>query len=138
MRLHFDRADVRKLLAHAKAAKDHAATYGQEQPIQPGLWLVGDMGIYLMSNGRPGLKAEPDKPGSFVVYARECHPTKMPFDRWYEVKRSAFGGDDGCDYIPATDIEAALADQSPTEPLNINLTPRGMSLITVTRTIRTP
>jgi hypothetical protein len=143
MRLHFDIGGVRKLLAHTKVATEHSPNYEQNasgEPVLPGLWIVGDQGVYLMSNGRPDLMPEPIDPAHperrFVVYAREIDPTRMAFDVWYANKRMAFGGDDGCDYLAASDIEAALADQGPNEPLVLDLTPARLKLMTVTRTKR--
>ena len=70
--LTFDAQAVREQLDHAKTAhlhkltmSDRAELYGEhnmshQQPDEeitgkPGLWLVKDSGIYLMSNGNPGL-----------------------------------------------------------------------------------
>lgn len=89
MRIHFDLTLVQKLFDHSKAATARGATYDQlyegkfrkdgkdfkpkkgdekaypesedidETKITAGLWLVGDQGIYLMSNGKPGMLVEP-------------------------------------------------------------------------------
>ena len=88
MRLHFDLAVTQRLLNHSKAAAERSPTCDQlydgrfrqdgkdadfanlsadnfptaddvdPTKIPPGLWLVGDHGIYLMSNGRPPLRPE--------------------------------------------------------------------------------
>jgi hypothetical protein len=105
MKLTFNRADVDKLLAHTKAASEHAPLYQDPKSAKPGLWLIGDDGVYLMSNGLPAQMAEPDKPEStrrVVVYAKQCDPTKMKFEAWWENKRRSFGGDDGSVFLPAT------------------------------------
>jgi hypothetical protein len=57
---------------------------GKDQ--KPGLWLVGDHGVYLMSNG-----TLPDGAKPLVVYAEECDPGTN--DDWFDVKRRTFGGD---------------------------------------------
>lgn len=69
---------------------------------KPGLWLVGDHGVYIMSNGK---LAEGVKP--LVVCADECDPEKC--DDWFEVKRRTFGGDDGVDFLDADSLEALIA-----------------------------
>jgi hypothetical protein len=46
--------------------------YGAETG--PGLWVVGDHGVYLMSNAAAKASA--------IVYANGCDPTKLPFDTW--------------------------------------------------------
>ena len=60
--------------------------------IPASLLLVGDDGIYFMSNGLPPLPA-PDGSPNLVVYAKECDPRRDP-DGWYDVKRRIRGGDD--------------------------------------------
>lgn len=128
MRLTFNRAEVVRLMAHAKEAETHAPAYSQTGEIVPSLWLVGDQGVYLMSNGRPGLKE--DGGGNVVAYAEQINPDKLEFDVWYPRKRTAFGGDDGVEPITVADIEDCLATYpSLTEPLRISLTPRQMALV---------
>jgi hypothetical protein len=53
--LSFEGAAVLELLAHAKAAPQHTSPYGLTPNPRPDLMLVKDDGIYLMSNGEPGL-----------------------------------------------------------------------------------
>lgn len=128
MTLTFLRAEIARLMAHAKTAETHAPAYGQTGEIVPSLWLVGDQGVYLMSNGQPGLKA--DGGGNIVAYAEQINPDRLPFDVWYQRKRTAFGGDDGIEAITVAEIEDCLATYpSLTEPLRISLTPRQMALI---------
>jgi len=74
--------------------------------VPAGLWLVGDQGVYLMSNGCPGDKIKPDNDGLHVVYAEECDPKLS--DEWYENKVSIFGGDDGCEFLPLSFFEKAM------------------------------
>lgn len=68
---------------------------------KPGLWLVGDHGVYLCSNGRLA-EARP-----LVVYAQECDPTRS--DDWFEIKRRTFGGDDGVDFLDAVELERLMS-----------------------------
>lgn len=62
---------VLELLRHAIAAPKHSSPYSQEDP-GPGLFLVKDEGIYLMSNGKPGLLGGNEH--SIVVYADGYEP----------------------------------------------------------------
>lgn len=131
MILHFDRAVIERLLAHSASATERrpsidqlfdrqfrkpGAPYkewaGEEHidrtKIPAGLWLVGDDGIYFLSNGLPLLPREDGKPGTLPAYAREANPTIDP-DHAYAVKSRAFGEDDGCEFLPEEAIRAALA-----------------------------
>jgi len=62
-----------------------------------GLWLVGDEGVYILSNGKlaEGAKA-------LVVYSEECHPIGNP--DWWDYKRRWFGGDDGIEFVEAEQL----------------------------------
>lgn len=128
MKLHFDRALVARLLAHAEAAETHSPTLDQlfspeyqkervigrmpthedidETRIPAGLMLVGDRGVYLMSNGKPCLP-DPDGAPNLVAYAKEADPRGSSSD-WYDVKLASFGGDDGAEFLSAEVIRQAL------------------------------
>jgi len=128
--VHFDRAGVQRLLEHAKQAPEHTGGYSDKPPFSRGLFLAGDHGVYLMSNGKPNLQIEGGKPNqSFVVYAREIDPTTLPFDTWWEAKRRIFGRDDGADLVPLDAIETALATYRPDEPLILDITTNGISVV---------
>lgn len=93
---------------------------------RPGLWLVGDEGIYIMSNGR---LAEDQRP--LVVYAAECNPKNNP-DYWH-YKRQHFGGDDGVEFLDAV-VLGKLFDAAPTAThLTIAMTENALSLGLVQR-----
>ena len=71
---------VRKVIERGIA--DAAANGGFRNPYygtkpgkdeKPGLWLVGDQGVYLLSNGK---LAEGDR--ALVVYSDECHRSAIP------------------------------------------------------------
>lgn len=53
MRLHLDRAGVSRLLEHNRVAPAHKVAYYRDK--FAALWLVDSQGLYLMSNGDPGL-----------------------------------------------------------------------------------
>src|SRR5690242_16565015 len=105
--LHFPRATVDRLLAHTKAAPSHEASLGDPETQRPALWLVGDEGIYLMSNGSPRLLIAGDR--SLAAYARECDPFAMPSDECWDAKVDIFGADDGVYLFEAGEIEELLA-----------------------------
>jgi hypothetical protein len=129
MHLTFDRSGVDRLIAHSKAARTHRPAYGQKPPIPPGLWLVGDDGVYLMSNGQPGLLQPRQKTKQFVVYATECDPTRMSFDAWWSAKQASFGGDDGVEFIRLSDIEDALTTYMPGTPLILEVSPQSIGIV---------
>lgn len=136
MRLHFELALIRRLLIHAKTAREHRPTFDQMcdgqfrrdgktfdfdgssadfptsddvdlAKVPAGLWLVGDSGVYLMSNGTPPLLVNGSSSNHIVAYAAECDP-RNPGD-WWDVKRAAFGGDDGTVFLEASFIEGLIA-----------------------------
>lgn len=93
---------------------------------QPGVWLVGDDGVYLMTNGKPA-----DGAKALVVYAEKCNPTSN--DDWFEVKRRTFGCDDGVDFIDAAKLEAMMAASTGATHLRIVFTSDAMQLVMVER-----
>lgn len=105
----FKAAEVRRLVDHCKAAPEHSEYYGIK--VGPSIYLVGDHGVYLMSNGMPRDLLDPATAGeknakSFVVYADGINPE---VDKgWYDAKRDLFGGDDGAEPIPLALFEYAL------------------------------
>ncbi|THK36766.1 DUF3085 domain-containing protein [Ensifer sp. MPMI2T] len=88
---------------------------------KPGLWLVGDHGVYVCSNGA---LAEGHKP--LVAYAEECDP--LSNDDWFEVKRRTFGGDDGVDFLDADELEALIAASPGCTHLAIDFSPAAIEL----------
>ena len=100
MRLHFPWTKVAKALAEVRTATNIRPLYGAVPG--PGLWLVGDEGVYLM----PNITSK----ACNIVYARECDPTKLDFETWWINKRRGFGGDDGIDFIPLEDVASIAAE----------------------------
>lgn len=101
--------DIRVVLARGRAdAQANGGFRIRYQGISPeaearaGLWLVGDEGVYLFSNGK---LAEGQRP--LVIHAEECDPKTNP-DYWH-YKRRYFGGDDGVEFIDAVELEAPIA-----------------------------
>lgn len=109
-KIHFPRAKIVALVEHVKKATDHYHPYQKllnikKEDIKPSLLLVGDQGIYFMSNGLPAM--EKDDPNR-VVYCKESDPTVLDFDTWYDNKRAIFGGDDGIEVIEVEVFEKSL------------------------------
>lgn len=97
--------------------------------IPAALSLVGDQGVYLMSNGNPRLLIEEGKSANVVAYAKESDPTSgADFDDWYEAKRRIFGGDDGSVPLPLEVFEEVM--QLPdTATFKIKISSRSVSVI---------
>jgi Abortive infection C-terminus len=55
--LKFDKTTVWRLVDHAQNAPSHLKSGGRKKA-RAALWLVGDVGVYLMSNGDPPLLHE--------------------------------------------------------------------------------
>ena len=103
-RLEFYAREVEVLLLHALNAKRHRSIYSTEDAEGPRLWLVGDHGVYLMSNGDPILQV--DGGDSAVAYAIGINPRLNEF--WWDAKQSVYGGDDGADEL---DMLEPIMDQ---------------------------
>ena len=120
--LHFPWGRISAALDNLRVATAVRPLYGRKTG--KGLWLVGDEGVYLMPNTTSKERT--------VVYARECDPTKMEFEIWWETKRATFGGDDGVEFISIEEIErlAASAPQPSKKSryLAIVITPEQLSL----------
>lgn len=104
IQLRFPLPDVLALADHAISAPGHKPTFADtadgKLPV-PALWLVGDDGIYLMSNGLP----EQPHPGGgdrlLVVHADGYSTATSKHDA-----RDEIGGDDFCDPLPLLDARA--------------------------------
>lgn len=94
--------------------------------IPAGLWLVGDQGVYLMSNAAEQEKN--DKGRLPVVYAQGLNPDVD--EDFYEQKRAMYGGDDGSDFLPVDMFEQVLQGQGGVQPrfVKIKLTTRDISV----------
>lgn len=98
--LTFPAAQIRALVEHSKAAKEHCAPF--QKAAFPALVLVHDSGIYLMSSGRNQTETKP-----LVVYAIGYDPSKD--EDYYQAARQAVGGDDFAEHLPLGAFEPALA-----------------------------
>ena len=131
--LSFSIESVREVIARGRA--DAAINGGFRDPYygvrpgerqRPGLWLGGDHGVYLCSNGNI---AAGDRP--LVAYAEECNPDTN--EDWFDIKRRTFGGDDGVDFLDAGQLEVMMAANPEATHLCIAFTGDSMQLCLVER-----
>lgn len=124
---------VRKVIERGKT--DAAANGGFRNPYYglkpgegeiPGVWLVGDQGVYIMSNGK---LAGGDRP--LVVYSDECHPVGNP--DWFHYKHRHFGADDGIEFIDAERLIPLFDRNFRCTNLHVQLTEAQVSLSLITR-----
>lgn len=108
----FDAKSVERLVEHALCAPEHEMGWASEATPKPALQLVGDQGVYLMSNGRPPDKRDAQD-GCFVAYARGLNPHTDP--DWWQTKRATYGGDDGADILDVIDDVQLLMRRGETE-----------------------
>jgi len=125
----FNAAEVRELVEHCKAAPQHDTYYGEK--VGPSLLLVGDRGVYLMSNGKPKLPNKPDNNGKIeeghrVSYAKGTDPRTD--EDWWDAKRDLFGGDDGAVALPIAWFEKALAIDPKTIKIKLTATKIAISV----------
>lgn len=99
----FNVEDLKPLVEHSRHSQEHGAPYGIGTP-EPGLYFVHDQGVYLMSNGKPGLMRENGEMHQ-VVYAQDMSPSD---EDWWETARAAVGGDDFAELIPLDNIVTAI------------------------------
>ena len=124
---------VRKVIERGRT--DAAANGGFRNPYYglkpgkdeiPGVWLVGDQGVYIISNGK---LSEGERP--LVVYSEECHPVGNP--DWFDYKHRHFGGDDGIEFIDAGQLLPMFDRNLRCTHLNVQLTERQVSLSLIAR-----
>lgn len=131
----FDGVAVLELLAHAKAAPRNVSPYNLTPDPGPGLMLVKDDGIYLMSNGEPGLRGT--ETANKVAYAQgyEALPNTASMEERmarYDKVRDAAGGDDFAEFVPAK----SLAPLEPRGSLEVELSADKMTISIVRPPLR--
>lgn len=128
MKLHFAIDEIKKAIEEIKSGKTARDLYGEKTG--KGFWLVGDQGVYLMPNTSDGALAIAKRPKEnlFVVYAKECDPIKLEFDTWWENKQESYGGDDGCDFIPLSDIENIVIEVPDIKHIVIDIRPESFTI----------
>ncbi|HQS45134.1 MAG: hypothetical protein B7Y12_02610 [Rhizobiales bacterium 24-66-13] len=93
---------------------------------KPGIWLVGDEGVYILSNGKLA-----EGQSALIVYAEECDPKANP-DYWH-YKRQHFGSDDGIEFLDAVRLVALIAAVPAATHLTITTTDDSLSITTLRR-----
>jgi hypothetical protein len=90
---------------------------GSPRPLEAALWLVGDAGVYLMSNGRLPILYD----GRIVSVEEARHRVRLcahaggcgpedEVDDWWPVPTEIEGGDDFCRSLPVDLILSVLSD----------------------------
>lgn len=105
MKFYFKAEDVRARLAHSKEADARKLLYGIRGTDEPGIWLVKDQGVYIMSNAKPAELVDPSRPNDsacVVNYAKGHDPDKDE-DWWV-------GGDDYVKLFTAEQLEPELTE----------------------------
>lgn len=129
--LSFPIESVRAVIARGRADAEanggfrnphHGLHPGRDE--QPGVWLVGDHGVYLCSNSK---LRDGEKP--LVAYALECDPRTN--DDWFKAKRKTFGGDDGVEFIDAEQLEAMITATPNATHLGITFDDDSMELFMI-------
>lgn len=116
--LKFDKATVWRLVDHSQNSRSSLRSYGEKRA-KRSLWLVGDAGIYLMSNGSPPIMGDgrvknPEKAGNklrLVAYAEGCGPDDQ-IDNWWGVHGLVADGSDFSLPIPISYFRNALENAS--------------------------
>ncbi len=119
--LRFDKALVWRLCDHCRNSPKWQKSWGVRKA-KPSLWLVGDAGVYLMSNGNPQIshdgKVPKGKAKTQTPYlsapAEGCNPIYDEADAWWPIHNAISGGDDFVIPIPLEDIEEPLKSSSST------------------------
>jgi hypothetical protein len=98
--------------------------------VPPGLILVGDQGVYLMSNAPMEHVIQTLKPQGLkhVAYAAEANPDTLSFDEWWSAKRRSFGRDDGAEFLAAESLRPHLR---PGGRFHLDVTPESICVIGV-------
>lgn len=92
----FKTKDLKRCVEHALNSPSWNMGYSEHKP-QPGLYLVHDDGVYLMSNGEPGDVRKDGELSLYVAYAEGCNP-ETDADCW-ENSRALVGGSDFAETI---------------------------------------
>ena len=102
--LEVDRDKLAEMVAAAESATEHRLLYGDPGTEKPGLWLVADHGVYLMSN-----QVLPEGQLPTVLYAKGADPNIYDFDDWWALRDDVFDGDDGVEFFDLATFKKLLA-----------------------------
>ena len=133
MILTFSKKEVLALVMSCVADKPGQVPYtggswGEAAKFERGLTLVGDQGVYWMSNA-PNQKKVEGSDSYPVAHSRECDPEKNDFDTWWANKNASFGADDGCDFFTIEQINSWLAGNKTRKLIKIDIDSKGIRLL---------
>ncbi len=111
--LWFDKSIVWRLVDHATNSPKTKPWYGED--VGPCLMLVGDAGVYLMSNGDPPIfhdgtlirEEGNDRKLLLVANAEGCD-SSAEFEAWWPIHNAIDGGNDFSIPIPVEEVRAVL------------------------------
>lgn len=122
MKFHFTLKDLLPMIEHAKASPDHTMPFGYEETKKgPGLLLVKDSGVYLLSNGTPrqmadgSIATEKQEGSSLVVYA-----DGFGKDTW-------ISGDDYVEFFDLETFTSAIAEGA--DAIAFDVTPNAIKVL---------
>ena len=127
-----DLPDARIALLEGEIAEHGIALSARSEDLDPsligpGLILVGDEGVYLMANVPSETVLAAGVP--HVAYAAEVNPRTLPFDTWWEAKRTSFGPDDGTVFLPDELLAEALGRVTPGGSLLLEVSPEQIGVL---------
>lgn len=118
----FKTKELKRCITHALNSTQWRMGFADSAVPWPGLFVVHDQGVYLMSNGEPG-DALKDELGVYVAYAAGCDPDNDA--NWWEVSRALVGGDDFAEVIPIKENWEKECDNF--EEFHVRVTPNEIS-----------
>ncbi len=125
--LKFQPADIARIITHAfNSPKQRNKPYSDKKITDPGIILVKDEGVYIISSGTPSDTIDGEG-RIFRVYAEGYNP-KVDSDFWS--RQQAFSPDDFAQYLPIDRpmFEALAARRRPAE-FNIVATEEAFEII---------
>lgn len=137
MKLTFNRKEILAIVLACAADEPGRVPYtgdswekitGKKARNERGLTLVGDQGVYFMSNS-PNQKKVEGTDSYPIAYARECDPIKLDFDTWWRNKNESFGRDDGAEFFPLRDINAWLSKNAKKNLIKLDIDEDGIRLL---------
>ena len=85
-----------------------------KRKIPSGLFLVGDQGVYLMSNASRKISEERSP-----CYAYGINPNVDAFEDWWHMKRESCGPDDGVDFLDEARFSAHISKSISSEKIEV-------------------
>lgn len=117
----FKTKDIKRCIEHALNSKHWNMGYSESGP-KPGLYLVHDHGVYLMSNGEPGDALTNGEVAVYVAYAEGCNPDTDA--DWWDTSRALVGGDDFAETIIIGDDWLQACDEN--EEFHVRVEPEAI------------